>query len=955
MGLSLNPLGLSLIGRRPGAGGGGGGESAPWTPLTESNLGDFWDYNDLSNGAVASWTSQKLSFPQVLTQATGANQPIRSAAGVTFDGVNDKLATPVVAPAFIQYTAMPDIPGHSYEPGRGFSNGGITKAPDGSFWVTNGGRSPFAAESTRRPALVHLACDAGGHMTDTVLHVVDLYTLCDGDGSDTVSLTSKIAPWGVCYDETDDTLWTAYGNGVDPARLEHILDPTGTPSRGADGFELTVGVRSTARYEALDAIWVYDFDDQKLRLFDCSDASLIEERAYFAGALGDHIYYLQDDNIIMYFAGDNDGPAWIGLRNLENNVDLFTVELPEMYGGIEQGYYDLARRRLFVNSNAWLHQVPTGPQINRTLEFEVPVYWARSIDLFAVFKVPVILGNSDFLFGTDHISRPGFSVRVTNAGVLNLTLHQHTGPLETSVERLVAEFTVPSVSAIYRILYARYTPGDSITLWIDGTLIGTQADANTNGILKNQPIRISQGNTDIECSTVVAKMLGYYNGTVTTDVRQKTEGWLAHGNGLAVNLPVDHPYKINLDATAPEEFADTDWAVTNARTGNRIVIAINELPGDGGSPITGVDYQLDGGAWVNLVTVPLDTPIPLVNYPITGLTNDQLYSVRVRASNIAGSSAESSAKTVTPDASVPTISITSGPGYVGSTYSAVFGGSPNAAQWTSDGVDIPGETGTTFVMTAEYEGTQIQQDESNIVEMWVPSDLGVLLVEQMDAYRGITLNGGDVASWQDQINGYLAEQSTAGQQPLYDATSSVMGSRPAVVFTAANSDRMTFAASGSSQTQPLVRAAVAYTASTGTQRAICEGQANGNRGGLYQTAGNKAAVYAGSTLIASAASVSVNTPYITYGHIDGASSFHRLNGTQSASGNAGGHASRLGTIGSNSNSGDFWNGGVSEILSMNDVTGYEEIIEGYLAHRWGLTGSLPSGHTYKTDPPTIAH
>ena len=26
-------------------------------------------------------------------------------------------------------------------------------------------------------------------------------------------------------------------------------------------------------------------------------------------------------------------------------------------------------------------------------------------------------------------------------------------------------------------------------------------------------------------------------------------------------------------------------------------------------------------------------------------------------------------------------------------------------------------------------------------------------------------------------------------------------------------------------------------------------------------------------------------------------------------------------------------------------------IEGYLAHKWGLTADLPSDHTYKTDPP----
>lgn len=35
------------------------------------------------------------------------------------------------------------------------------------------------------------------------------------------------------------------------------------------------------------------------------------------------------------------------------------------------------------------------------------------------------------------------------------------------------------------------------------------------------------------------------------------------------------------------------------------------------------------------------------------------------------------------------------------------------------------------------------------------------------------------------------------------------------------------------------------------------------------------------------------------------------------------------------------------------LSGMREKIEGYLAHKWGLTGSLPSGHPYKSAPPTV--
>ena len=28
-------------------------------------------------------------------------------------------------------------------------------------------------------------------------------------------------------------------------------------------------------------------------------------------------------------------------------------------------------------------------------------------------------------------------------------------------------------------------------------------------------------------------------------------------------------------------------------------------------------------------------------------------------------------------------------------------------------------------------------------------------------------------------------------------------------------------------------------------------------------------------------------------------------------------------------------------------------LEGYLAHKWGLTANLPAGHPYKTNPPMV--
>lgn len=53
----------------------------------------------------------------------------------------------------------------------------------------------------------------------------------------------------------------------------------------------------------------------------------------------------------------------------------------------------------------------------------------------------------------------------------------------------------------------------------------------------------------------------------------------------------------------------------------------------------------------------------------------------------------------------------------------------------------------------------------------------------------------------------------------------------------------------------------------------------------------------------------------------------------------------------------YFGGDIGEIIVLNAYPSQAlyERIEGYLAHKWGLTGSLPSGHPYKTVAPFTGH
>lgn len=46
-----------------------------------------------------------------------------------------------------------------------------------------------------------------------------------------------------------------------------------------------------------------------------------------------------------------------------------------------------------------------------------------------------------------------------------------------------------------------------------------------------------------------------------------------------------------------------------------------------------------------------------------------------------------------------------------------------------------------------------------------------------------------------------------------------------------------------------------------------------------------------------------------------------------------------------------WKGDIAELVGFSNASIKWEILEGYLAWKWGLVASLPASHSYKTNPP----
>ena len=99
-------------------------------------------------------------------------------------------------------------------------------------------------------------------------------------------------------------------------------------------------------------------------------------------------------------------------------------------------------------------------------------------------------------------------------------------------------------------------------------------------------------------------------------------------------------------------------------------------------------------------------------------------------------------------------------------------------------------------------------------------------------------------------------------------------------------------------------------------------------------------------------SVTEGNDYITSFYFNTAGSTIRINGTQLASGAIANNAFTSLNIGGNFNEDQSLNGFIGELVAFANPTD-QEIMEGYLAWKWGIESQLPIGHPYKNFPPKV--
>ncbi len=499
---------------------------------------DYFDYRDLPDGAVGSWQGRG-SLPRTLANATGTEQPIKSASGVQFDGVDDRLISGMPTVAFTKATKVPEIP-IGGTPGEGFSNNGLCRAPDGTFWMTSGGKPK--AGGLRNTALVHLAADGV-----TILHFINLRDLFFAKYG--MYPLMDVAAKGCAIDLRDDplnpghyTIWT-----VMEGSLMHVGGLFTTPYIADDTILMQQLADSIAYMPEFNRLLVYYQTGSTLRQFNPDTGAQTLSVTVGGLTYPDQVGYDPNTGAAQIWCGDNSGACTVQNVNPFTGIPIGTaITLPTMDGAIEQGV--IVDNKMWVNCNGNYHDAPT--PINRLIEFNYGNKLASPvIEGCAVFKEATVAGSVDFLFGPDQAGKYSGWALQTVASNLATTMgaYLNLGPGDSTTYRDGGATTGVPTRLNEHIWSWRFEPGVSIQVWCDGALVTnlTAPLTASRGPVHHHILRVSYARENGYFTSINLKALTVFGRQAGSDatIRQKAEGYMAHQFGLTGNLPSNHPYK----------------------------------------------------------------------------------------------------------------------------------------------------------------------------------------------------------------------------------------------------------------------------------------------------------------------------------------------------------------------------------------------------------------------------
>lgn len=250
---------------------------------------------------------------------------------------------------------------------------------------------------------------------------------------------------------------------------------------------------------------------------------------------------------------------------------------------------------------------------------------------------------------------------------------------------------------------------------------------------------------------------------------------------------------------------------------------------------------------------------------------------------------------------------------------------------------------------SEAMGTLTVTVSSGEAQLWTPAEITTALWLDAADSTTITLNGSTVSQWADKSgNGRHATQGTAANQP----TQTSINLLTAISFSSGK--RFSLASALPLVSNQMVIAV--YTRPSAKTHSILLG--NDTQGGypFYWYTDNVIYVEMGLTIISKSSAYSDVGTFLHGSVREGTSLALYSSGNPlsmvSSSSPGGTQSTQIGAR-RIANS-EFMSGAIGELIvvDVSDTT-TRQIVEGYLAHKWGLAANLPSDHPYKSAAPAI--
>jgi hypothetical protein len=244
---------------------------------------------------------------------------------------------------------------------------------------------------------------------------------------------------------------------------------------------------------------------------------------------------------------------------------------------------------------------------------------------------------------------------------------------------------------------------------------------------------------------------------------------------------------------------------------------------------------------------------------------------------------------------------------------------------------------------------------------WDPSLIPTALwLDAADAST-ITQSGGLVSTWADKSGTNKNATQSGDARPAYSATG--LNSKPAIDFDGTDDDLALSSVTGLDVVnQSFFIVAKRDSAAGRTEIAFGVGSAATGDGLadvprwtdniMYSQVGYASNRPTPTSVIADAPYINV----VTGGSLQLSYTNGTLIGTGTTQSTSNFSVASGGFVGSGraiSGFNRYFDGKISELIIISSVAALDlrQRIEGYLAHKWGLTASLPNGHPYKVSPP----